>query len=136
MKDKYEELKQKAKEAVKNAYSPYSDIKIGAAVLASSGKIYSGANIENSSYGASICAERTAIVKAISEKEQSVIAIAITGDVFDYAYPCGICRQVMGEFMQEDAPVFVSGNNLEWKRYTLKELLPNAFDIKAWKKEE
>ena len=57
MKDKYEELKQKAKEAVKNAYSPYSDIKIGAAVLASSGKIYSGANIENSSYGASICAE-------------------------------------------------------------------------------
>ena len=106
MKDKYEQLKEEALKAVQNAYSPYSNIKIGAAVMAGSGKIYTGANIENASFGATICAERTAIVKAMSEKEQYISAIAITGDINDYAFPCGICRQVMSEFMKKDALIF------------------------------
>ncbi|MFA5341055.1 MAG: cytidine deaminase [Clostridia bacterium] len=135
MKDKYNQLKIKAQEAVGNAYSPYSNIKIGAAVLAGSGKIYTGANIENASFGATICAERTAIVKAMSENEKYIEAIAITGDINDYAFPCGICRQVMSEFMQKDALVFVSGNDLQWKQFQLEELLPNSFDFQASKKE-
>ncbi|HOD92379.1 MAG TPA: cytidine deaminase [Clostridia bacterium] len=134
MKDKYEQLKEEALKAVQNAYSPYSNIKIGAAVMAGSGKIYTGANIENASFGATICAERTAIVKAMSEKEQYISAIAITGDINDYAFPCGICRQVMSEFMKKDALIFVSGNDLKWKQYQLKELLPNSFDFYASKK--
>ncbi len=134
MKDKYEQLKEEALKAVQNAYSPYSNIKIGAAVMAGSGKIYTGANIENASFGATICAERTAIVKAMSEKEQYISAIAITGDINDYAFPCGICRQVMSEFMKKDALIFVSGNDLKWKQYKLKELLPNSFDFYASKK--
>ncbi|HQO70543.1 MAG TPA: cytidine deaminase [Clostridia bacterium] len=136
MKDKYEELKGQARKAVENAYSPYSNIKIGAAVLGASGKIYTGANIENASFGATICAERTAIVKAVSEKEQNISAIAITGDISDYAFPCGICRQVMSEFMQKDALIFVSGNNREWKQFLLEELLPHSFDFYASKKED
>ena len=134
MKDKYEQLKEEALKAVQNAYSPYSNIKIGAAVMAGSGKIYTGANIENASFGATICAERTAIVKAMSEKERYISAIAITGDINDYAFPCGICRQVMSEFMKKDALIFVSGNGLKWKQYQLKELLPNSFDFYASKK--
>lgn len=129
MKDKYDALKLSAQNSIDNAYSPYSKIKIGAAVLASSGKIYTGANIENASYGATICAERTAIVKAMSENEKYISAIAITGDINDYAFPCGICRQVMSEFMSKDSIVFVSGKDREWKTFKLKELLPNSFDF-------
>ncbi|HPJ77014.1 MAG TPA: cytidine deaminase [Clostridia bacterium] len=129
MTDKYDALKLAAQNSIDNAYSPYSKIKIGAAVLASSGKIYTGANIENASYGATICAERTAIVKAMSENEKYISAIAITGDINDYAFPCGICRQVMSEFMSKDAIVFVSGKDREWKTFKLKELLPNSFDF-------
>lgn len=134
MKDKYDELKKRAQDAVANAYSPYSEIKIGAAVLGASDKIYTGANIENASFGATICAERTAMVKAISEGEKYLKAIAITGDINDYAFPCGICRQVMSEFMKKDAIVFVSGKDREWKQFTVEDLLPNSFDFYKSKK--
>ncbi len=127
MADKIAKLKEIAEKAYAKAYSPYSNIKIGAAVLASSGKIYDGVNVENASFGATICAERTALVKAVSEGETSIEAIAITGDLDDYAYPCGICRQVLREFMAKDKKIFVSGKNKEWKQYELEDLLPDSF---------
>ena len=91
-------LVEAAKKARLNAYSPYSGVKIGAAVLTSDGKIFSGANIENASYGLACCAERTAIFKAISEGNKDIVAMAVVGKSEDFTKPCGACRQVMVEF--------------------------------------
>lgn len=136
MTDELKKLCKAADLALNNAYSPYSKIKIGAAVLGESGRIYTGANIENASFGATICAERTAIVKAISEGEKTLKAIAITGDIDDLAYPCGICRQVMSEFMKKNAPVLVGGRNREYQEFTLMDLLPYSFDYYEKRKEK
>lgn len=87
-----------AKKARAHAYSPYSGVKIGAAVLTSDGSVFSGANIENSSYGLSCCAERTAIFKAVSEGAKKLVAIAVVGKSEEFTKPCGACRQVMVEF--------------------------------------
>jgi cytidine deaminase len=95
---KFRPLVAAAKKARLNAYSPYSGVKIGAAVLTSDGKIYSGANVENASYGLACCAERTAIFKAVSEGNRDILAIAIVGKSEDFTKPCGACRQVMVEF--------------------------------------
>ena len=81
-----------------NAYSPYSGVKIGAALLTAGGRVYSGANVENASYGLTCCAERTAIFKAVSEGEKEFVAIAVVGKSEDFTKPCGACRQVMVEF--------------------------------------
>ena len=89
-----QELFQMAKDASNNAYSPYSDIKVGAALLTKDGKIYTGVNVENASYGATICAERTAFTKAISEGEREFDKIAIGGSIKNLV-PCGMCRQFM-----------------------------------------
>ena len=86
-----------AKEASNNAYSPYSGIKVGAALLCKNANIYTGVNVENASYGATICAERTAFTKAISEGERDFVAIAVAGSIRNLV-PCGICRQFMSEF--------------------------------------
>jgi len=91
-------LVEAAKTARTHAYSPYSRVKIGAAVLASNGSIFSGANVENASYGLSCCAERTAIFKAVSEGARNIVAMAIVGKSEDFTKPCGACRQVMVEF--------------------------------------
>jgi len=123
------ELMKLAEKAYENSYSPYSGIRIGAAIIAGSGKIYTGTNIENASYGATICAERSAISKAISDDETEITAVAATGDIDDYAYPCGICRQVMSEFMKPDMEIAVSGKNKDIKVFKLKELLPSAFEF-------
>lgn len=122
------ELMKMAEKAFENSYSPYSGIKIGAAVKAGSGRIYTGTNIENSSYGATICAERSAIAKAVSDGETEITAVAVTGDIDDYAYPCGICRQVISEFMKPDMEIAVSGRNMDVKIFKLRELLPSAFE--------
>lgn len=95
---KVRSLVEAAKKARLHAYSPYSGVKIGAAVLTSDGSIYSGANIENASYGLACCAERTAIFKAVSEGAREIVAIAVVGKSEDYTKPCGACRQVMVEF--------------------------------------
>lgn len=95
---KFEALVGAAKKARARAYSPYSGVKIGAAVLASDGSVFSGANIENSSYGLSCCAERTAIFKAVSEGAKKIVAIAVVGKSEEFTKPCGACRQVMVEF--------------------------------------
>lgn len=127
-----EELIRGALEARRNSYSPYSKFKVGAAVLAGSGKIYTGCNIENASFGTTICAERTAVFKAVSEGEQKITAIAIVGGskepLTDYAYPCGICRQVMREFSNpEEFRIIVALSETEYKEFTLNELLPESF---------
>ena len=97
-KAKFGALVEAANKARSHAYSPYSRVKIGAAVLTEHGNIYSGANIENASYGLSCCAERTAIFKAVSEGATKIKAIAIVGKSEDFTKPCGACRQVMVEF--------------------------------------
>ncbi len=116
------EIALKAKEM---SYSPYSGFKVGAAVLTKNGTVYFGCNIENSSYGATICAERVAIYKAISEGNKEILKIAIASDNNNYTYPCGICKQVMSEFMKN--AVIVLSNGKEIKELQFKELDPYMF---------
>ncbi|NLD50046.1 MAG: cytidine deaminase [Clostridiaceae bacterium] len=111
----------------KNSYSPYSKYKVGAALIAGSGKVYTGVNIENVSFGATNCAERTAIFKAVSEGEKKISAIAVASDSDDLIFPCGICRQVLAEFGDKNTKVICSSNNGTFKVFKLGELLPNAF---------
>ena len=115
------------------AYSPYSNFAVGAALLTESGNIYTGCNIENASYSPTICAERTAIFKAVSEGESSFTAIAICGGMVgkpptDYCMPCGVCRQVMGEFCSGDFKIISIKSETEYREHTLGELLPYGFD--------
>lgn len=102
MNQDYNLLMDRAKEASKTSYSPFSRFAVGAAVLAKSGKIYSGCNVENSSFGMTICAERCAIFKAVSEGEREILAVAIYSPNADDCNPCGACRQVMYEFQGDD----------------------------------
>ena len=108
----YNLLMNKAKEASKASYSPFSRFAVGAAVLASTGKIYQGCNVENSSFGLTICAERCAIFKAISEGEREVLAVAIYSPNSDSCYPCGACRQVLYEFQGDEQEIDVITENL------------------------
>ncbi len=122
------ELVAKAKEALEYSYSPYSHFAVGAALLSTDGQVFIGCNIENSSFGATNCAERTAIFKAVSEgvKDFKAIAIVCSGD--QPAYPCGICRQVMSEFFNPDTRIIVEeGGGL--KTYTMSEILPDNFSL-------
>jgi len=121
----YGALIEKAQEAMKNAYVKYSNFRVGAALLAKSGKVYTGCNIENSSYGATICAERVAFVKAISEGEKEFEAIAVASDLKDFTYPCGICRQFMSEWGLDIKLITKSGEKI--RIHTIGELLPEAF---------
>ena len=118
------------KEAIKakqNSYSPYSNFRVGAALLTKDDEIYTGCNIESVSYTPTCCAERTAIFKAVSEGKKDFKAIAINGDT-DFCYPCGVCRQVMNEFCDKEFKIYV-GNENEIKEYTLDDLLPYSFDM-------
>lgn len=130
----YKLLLEKAYEGRKNAYAPYSKFKVGAAVLMENGKIYTGCNIENASYGATNCAERTAIFKAISEGNRKICAIAIVGTDDEYTYPCGICRQVIAEFADENTEIILGKKSLEYIVKTLAEILPGAFTKEALQK--
>lgn len=125
----HQALIKSANEAKDKSYSPYSHFKVGAAVFCGSGKIYTGANIENASYGATVCAERTAIFKAVSEGEKKVQGIAIISDSEDFVYPCGICRQVLAEFGDDDMEIICCKKNGEYKAYKLDEILPYAFRL-------
>jgi cytidine deaminase len=123
----YKELISTALKFREKAYVPYSNFKVGAAVITEDDSIYGGCNIENASYGATNCAERTAIFKAVSEGHRSIKAIAIVGDVSTYTYPCGICRQVMAEFAGASIPVILIKNEDDYIVKTLEEVLPGAF---------
>lgn len=121
-----------ANEARGASYSPYSGITVGAALLTSDGKVFRGANIENASYSPTICAERVAFFKAIVEGERNFIAIAIAGGEADEPAkadfpPCGVCRQVMGEFCGENF-IVIWGNQEKITQKTLGEILPFGFD--------
>lgn len=125
-------LAQKAREAMENAYCPYSHYRVGAAILTASGGIYTGCNIENGSYGASNCAERTAIFKAVSEGEREFKALAIFGEEGSAPpFPCGICRQVLSEFCSPEMTIIVFDGKKSVYNTNLEELLPYAFDLKA-----
>lgn len=121
------ELINSAKKAMENAYVPYSKFQVGAALLTKDGKVYTGCNIENSSYGATNCAERTAIFKAVSEGEREFEAIAIVSSSNDVTYPCGICRQVMAEFMPH-ANIYFENKDGEIIDSSVHAVLPFMFD--------
>lgn len=126
------ELIAMAKEVMKRAYAPYSHFQVGAALLAKDGRVFTGCNVENASFGATICAERTAVTKAVSEGTREFEKIAIVASSGEYAAPCGICRQVLYEFMPEGNVVLWSKDEGELET-PLRELLPMGFrgeDIK------
>lgn len=129
-------LIQAALNAQKKAYVPYSKFKVGAAILTEEGEIYTGCNIEIASYSPTLCAERTAIFKAVSEGRRKIKAIAVVGDS-DFTYPCGVCRQVLREF-GKDATIIVANSKEDYRKYKLEELLPHSFgpeDLKESKRE-
>ena len=117
-----------AKEAQAFSYSPYSGFKVGAALLCKSGKVYTGCNVENASFSATVCAERTALFKAVSEGEREFSAVAIVGST-DLCFPCGVCRQVMSEFCGKNFKIYLEENGKP-VTYALGELLPGRFDFK------
>ena len=131
----YKALIKEAMQAKEMSYAPYSHFRVGAALLTKSGKIYRGCNIENVAFSPTNCAERTAFFKAVSEGEKEFEAIAINGDADDYLFPCGVCRQVMVEFCDRDAfQVIVAKNEEDYQVFTLKELVPGAFDAQELEK--
>lgn len=128
----YPELMKQAMEARKNSYSPYSQFKVGAALLCEDGTVYTGCNIENASYSPTNCAERTAFFKAVSEGQRKFKAIAIAGgkEKLEPCYPCGVCRQVMAEFCNLDEFQIVCmtlDDKLEC--LSLRDLLPRSFQL-------
>lgn len=131
----YQNLIAQAMAAKESAYAPYSRFRVGAALLTANGKVYTGCNVENVSFSATNCAERTAVYKAVSEGEREFSAIVIHGDNHDYLPPCGICRQVLAEFCDLDSfQVILANNEQDYKVMTLAELLPGAFqpgDLKS-----
>jgi cytidine deaminase len=119
-----EELIDLAKQVRKKAYAPYSHYKVGAALLGKSGKIYTGCNVENASYGHTVCAERTAVLKAVSEGEREFEAVAVVTK--NGGSPCGACRQVLSEFSPE-LIIYIANKDGEYRTTTLKKLLPDSF---------
>ena len=130
MNEFYEDLLNKAKEMSSESYSPYSKFPVGAAVLYESGKIYTGCNVENASYGLSLCAERCAMAKAVSEGEKSKIrAIAIYSPAQTMCAPCGACRQWLQEFSQDNEKtlIILEGDDKKPCIFSLKEIFPYSF---------
>lgn len=125
----YDVLMEKAQEVSENAYNKYSNFAVGACILASSGKIYVGCNVENASYGLAICAERNAIFNAVASGEKSIKAIAIYSPNMQDCMPCGACRQVIFEFQEKDEIDIITQTKNGNKVYKLSELLPGAFKL-------
>lgn len=124
-----EELIKKAQEARKLSYSPYSNFKVGAALLTKSGEVYLGANIENSSYPLCMCAERNAIYNAMLHKvkKEDIVMLALSADTPEPCSPCGACRQVISELLKEGTPIIMSNLKGDIKETAPEELLPFAF---------
>ena len=129
----YEDLISQALKMLDFSYVTYSHFHVGAALLAKNGTVYTGCNIENSSFGATNCAERTAIFKAVSEGVKDFEAIAVVGGlngkIEDFCPPCGICRQVMREFCSQDFKIILAKSPSDYKVYTLADLLPESFSL-------
>ena len=126
-----EKLIELAKAAMTHAYAPYSGYKVGAALLCADGTVYQGCNIENASYTPTICAERSAFFKAVFDGHRDFTAIAVCGGkdgVITGAFPpCGVCRQVMREFCDDDFMIYMAGVEDSYEAYPLKEMLPHSF---------
>ena len=119
-------LKSEAQRAAAHAYAPYSSFRVGAAILATSGKVFCGSNVENRSYGLTNCAERSAIFSAVSAGETSFVALAVfSPDSAGPLPPCGACRQVISEFVDQDFPVYYGGKDGRYVRVSVAELLPH-----------
>ena len=124
--------------AMDNAYAPYSGCKVGAALLCSDGTIYTGCNIENAAFGPTVCAERTALFKAVSEGKRDFAALAVCGGkdgvITDLFPPCGVCRQVLREFCDDNFPIYLIGPAGIREAYTLAQLLPKSFRADTFQK--
>lgn len=122
------ELLELARQARENAYAPYSNFAVGAALLCKNGKVYTGCNVENAAYSPTLCAERVAFGKAVSKGERDFVAIAVVGgkrgEKTAPCTPCGVCRQVMAEFCKPDFVICTEG-----EEYTLEDLLPDGFSL-------
>ncbi|MEZ5307790.1 MAG: cytidine deaminase [Pyrinomonadaceae bacterium] len=129
MEENQSELIEAASAARRRAFAPYSNFKVGAAVRASSGKIYSGCNVESASFGLTVCAERVAVWKAVSEGETGFLEIAVVTDTMGLTPPCGVCRQIVWEFCG-DVPVIMANCKGDAEVLPMSELLPRAFDTK------
>lgn len=122
--------------AREKSYSPYSGFAVGAALICKNGKVYTGCNIENSAFSPTVCAERTAFFKAISEGEKEFVKIAVVGDKAEnslpenYCPPCGVCRQVMMEFCSSDFEIIMAKSEKDYRVMKLNEILPAGFDNK------
>ena len=127
-----EELVAAAKEARQNSYAPYSEFRVGAAIETDDGEIYTGCNVESASYGLTVCAERVAIWKAISEGKHKIKNIAVVCDTKELTPPCGVCRQIIWEF-GGNVPVTLANLNGGRETVDMKDLLPRAFDTKFLK---
>jgi len=130
---KPEELISRATEAMGRAYVPYSGYKVGAALLCADGTVFSGCNIENAAFSPTICAERTAFAKAVSEGYRDFVAIAVCGGkdgVIEGTFPpCGVCRQVMREFCKDDFLIYMADKDGKYETRTLKQILPDSFSL-------
>jgi cytidine deaminase len=130
----YQQLAAAAVEAKSRAYAPYSGFHVGAALLGADGTLYIGCNIESAAYPATVCAERTALLKAVSEGERKFKAIAVAGSrpgaEGDYCYPCGVCRQLLHEFADDDFEVIIAKSKEEFRVHKWSEILPYGFGPK------
>ena len=127
----HSQLAQKAITAKAMAYAPYSNFHVGAALLTKGGEVYTGCNIESAAFSPTCCAERTALVKAVSNGQRDFAAIAISGGAgADYCYPCGVCRQMLYEFGGDSLQVIVAKTGDDFKVHQLSELLPHGFGAK------
>ncbi len=120
-----------AVKAMKKSYSPYSNCKVGAALLCKNGKVFTGTNIENASFSPTVCAERVAVFKAVSDGETDFSKIAVVGgkygEINGIFAPCGVCRQVLREFCDDDFSIILGESENDFKKVTLKDLLPLSF---------
>lgn len=132
MKSVENELIAAAREVRERAFAPYSNFKVGAALRTKDGKVFTGCNVESASYGLTVCAERVAIWKAVSEGEKHFSEIAVVVDTEELTPPCGVCRQIIWEFCR-DVPVILANLDGKTETFQMSELLPRAFDSKFLK---
>ncbi len=127
MSENIKKLLDAAQKAKENAYAPYSHFHVGAALITPGGNIYSGCNVENTSYGLTICAERNAIFKMAAEGERQISEILVIGDTEEFLPPCGACRQVIAEFSKKETAVYMCNKNGDIKKSTVDEIIPYTF---------
>ena len=125
-----DELIERAREARLLAHAPYSHFAVGAALLAADGRVFTGCNIENATYSLTMCAERVAIFKAVSDGAQEIVKMAVVADSEPVTPPCGCCRQMIWEFSSEDATVLLANLVGDVQKFEIKELFPSAFDAR------